>query len=1164
MRYIKNELRFSPTDLTKYLESEFSSWMDRWSLEKKIGRHNEVVPVSFSQLEIGRCEPDECDEEMEIIASKGIEHEKQFLESLESGNVVQIPSDRNSICATHDAMNSGAEIIFQAHLVHGQFGGYADFLMRVPGSSLLGDYHYEVVDTKLARTPKPYFIIQLCCYAELLEAIQGVRPAGFEVVLGDNERVRFDTDKYFYYYQSLKASFLDFHRDFDLGLSPHPGLERTFGQWSEFADLVLESSDHLSRVAKITRSQIKKLEAAGIESFTALATKEVGHVPNLADKTLRRTQQQARLQFESIGKDRPLYEIIQPSDDELRSGLQLLPPQSSSDVYFDMEGYPLVKGGLEYLFGATHFENNEIKFADWWAHDSKQEKQAFEQFVDWAHDRWRADRSMHIYHYAPYEVSTLKRLMGRYATKEGKVDDLLRNNVFIDLYAVTRQGVVLGTDSYSLKHVEKLYMDAREGEVTTSGGSIVAYHRWLESGQNQDWRNSDMLKEIRDYNEVDCVSTWKLAMWLRERQITHGIEYIEPESAGSYQEDDRARNSYNDDAVALADRLVAYVDQDPSIDSESRRVQLLHAWLLEFHWREAKPVFWRKHAMSEMTDVELIEDQSCLGGLRRIDSEPEKIKRSFDYRYRFEPNQQTKLSVGSKCLFSNLTQTTEITELDSNNGLLQLKLGPSAPPAPDMLSLIPDEYVSAKTIADAVYRYVSSWSDGNPFSQAIDDLMNRREPKLSGHSGGPLVDLAVPVAEATVELIRRMNRTSLCIQGPPGTGKTYTAAKAILALLQDGKKIAVTANGHKAILNVLREVNRQMQDLNVSFPVFKAGGSRQDACEAGCTWIGQSKQVIDKLNGEPCVVGGTAWVCSREELQGQFDYLFVDEAGQFSLANVVGAGGCSDNIVLVGDQMQLASPVQGSHPDESGKSALEYYLNGRATIPSHLGVLLDQTWRMHPELCRFVSDTIYESRLTSHPSTAKQEIHKKETGFSLISKSAGVQFLPVFHEGNSQGCPEEVEMVARLYDELLGTGYTDFHGNYFESLNPEDILVVAPFNLQVQMLQRRLEGQARVGTVDKFQGQQASVVIVSMCSSTIEDSPRGAEFLLNPNRLNVALSRAKSLAVVLGSPDLANAKCRSTKEMELVNLYCRIACQELMSATGTSRLSSNIFVNQTK
>ena len=850
------------------------------------------------------------------------------------------------------------------------------------------------------------------------------------------------------------------------------------------------------------------------------------------------------MQLDSIGKDRPLYDVIQPKDDEPRLGLQLLPPASPNDVFFDMEGYPLVDGGLEYLFGATYFEDGEIAFADWWAHDLTEEKKAFEDFIDWAHARWIADPSVHIYHYAAYEVSTVKRLMGKFATREDKVDDLLRNHVFVDLYTVTRQGIVLGTPSYSLKYVEHLYMDAREGEVTTSGGSIVAYHRWIESKESPDWKQSGILKEIRDYNEVDCVSTWKLADWLRSVQEGHGIEFVTPEVSEVTPERDRLRNSYNDDAVVLADRLIADIDSGAVADEGESRIQLLHAWLLEFHWREARPVFWRKHSMGEMTDIELIEEQSCLGALERTDVEPAKIKRSFGYQYRFEPTQATKLHAGSRCLFANnQSQRTEIIDLDQNAGTLQVKLGPSAPVPPSTLSLIPDEYVSAKPIADAVFRYVDAWASNRLMSPAIDDLLNRRPPSITGHKGGVLIDPKLPVSEATVELIRRMDQATLCVQGPPGTGKTYTAAKAIVQLLQDGKRIAVTSNGHKAVLNVLSEVQQQMAKLGVSHDVYKAGGSRTEAEEIGCTWIRQSKEVAQVLADAPCVVGGTAWVFSREELQGQFDYLLVDEAGQFTLANVVGTGCCADNIVLMGDQMQLASPVQGSHPGESGMSALEYYLDGSATVPPEYGVLLNQTWRMNPDLCGFVSDAIYESRLGSHPNTANQKVHAKETGVSLIAKSAGIQFLAALHEGNSQGSLEEVDLVARLFDELLESGYTDFEGKYHERLSVDDILVVAPFNHQVRMLQERLGPQARVGTVDKFQGQQAPVVIVSMCSSTIEDSPRGADFLLNPNRLNVAISRAKALAVVVGSPQIAEAKCNSIDDMELVNLYCRMLNQ---------------------
>ena len=1137
MQFINNEIRFSPSDLTKFMESGFASWMDRWFLEKKIGNHSQTVAHGFDNLGIEACEPDEMDAEMEIIASKGIEHEKKFLDSLPSNKVVEIPSNRHTIPATLEAMGSGAEVVFQAHLVHGQFGGYADFLMKVPGDSLLGDYHYEVADTKLARSPKPYFIIQLCCYADLLESIQGRRPTEFEVVLGTGERVRFDTAKYYFYYESLKSSFLKFHKEFDINEPPHPGKAKTFGRWAGFAEQVLEASNHLSQVAKITRSQIKKLESVGVTTTTQLGTQKIDNVPKLAESTLRTLQWQARMQLDSAGKDRPLFDVITPKGDGQRLGLELLPSSSPNDVFFDMEGYPLVDGGLEYLLGASHFEHGELKFSDWWAHEEQQERLAFEGFIDWAHARWQADPTMHIYHYAPYEVSTIKRLMGKYATREDKVDDLLRNQVFVDLYAVVRQGIVLGASSYSLKSVEKLYMDSREGEVTTSGGSIVAYHDWILSGQAEDWNESKILKEIRDYNEVDCVSTWKLTQWLRDVQSSNGIEFVPAiEPPAQSKELAAPRNSYNDDAVVLADRLIELAN-DQNMADDDRRLQLLHAWLLEFHWREARPVFWRKHSMSEMTDSELVDEQSCLGSLVRMDVEPEKIKRSLGYRYKFDA-QETKLHAGSRCLFANnIKQRTQIVDLDPVAGTVQIKLGPSVPDAPNEVNLIPDEYISAKRIADAVFRYVESWAGGFCISQAVDDLLNRRPPRISDHAGGAIVQSDAPLLDATIDTIQRLDHSTLCIQGPPGTGKTYTAAKAIVQLLRDGKSIAVTANGHKAILNVLKSVKEEIDTLDLPFEVFKVGGSADECDELDVNQI--DAKMVQDVADTPCVVGGTAWVFSREELAGQFDYLFVDEAGQFSLANVVGTGCCSANIVLFGDQMQLASPTQGAHPGESGLSALEYYLDGKPTIPSELGILLNQSWRMNPAICDFISDAIYESRLESHPKTANQRIVFDTSDTSVLRKSHGIQFVPTVHSGNTQCSEEEVEVIAKLYDDLLRSSHTDFDGVLHDSLTSDDILVVAPFNMQVRLLQERLGPAAKVGTVDKFQGQQAPVVIVSMCSSTLEEAPRGAQFLLNPNRLNVAISRAKALSIVVGNPEIAQAECSSIEEMELVNLYCR-------------------------
>ncbi|MEZ6097123.1 MAG: AAA domain-containing protein [Pirellulaceae bacterium] len=394
----------------------------------------------------------------------------------------------------------------------------------------------------------------------------------------------------------------------------------------------------------------------------------------------------------------------------------------------------------------------------------------------------------------------------------------------------------------------------------------------------------------------------------------------------------------------------------------------------------------------------------------------------------------------------------------------------------------------------------------------------------------------------TVDIIKRMDRTLLCIQGPPGTGKTYTTAHAIVELLKAGKRIGVTANSHKAVLNVLKSVKEILKTEKATFDVVKIGGESDDpVIEKHDIKFAQNSAAAETfVNEDSIVIGGTAWVFSRPGLQQKFDYLFVDEAGQFSLANVVATGCSAKNIVLVGDQMQLSQPTQGAHPGDSGKSALEYYLEGRQTIPEEKGVLLNTTWRMHPDICDYISNAFYESRLQSRAENSKQRIDWKSKRARFTSKSHGIEFVSVEHDGNTQGSEEEVEAVAKIYKQLLKQGFVDNQGKKHEKLSDEDILVVAPFNLQVRMLKEKLGRKARVGTVDKFQGQEAQVVIISMASSSLEESPRGTAFLLEPNRLNVAVSRARALAVVVANRQIMLPRYGTIRDMEFANRFCRL------------------------
>jgi uncharacterized protein len=1148
-------LRFSPTDLTVYLDSEFASWMDRWHAERRptivaSGNDNgkgSDPPRGFAGPfpAVPECQQDAEDPELRLVARKGDEHEKAFLQSLKQSGleVVEIPRDDTAVAATLAAMRGGAPIIFQGHLGRDGWAGYADFLARQVGPSTLGDHHYEVWDTKLARSPKPYFLVQLCAYADMLEHAQGVRPRFVEVVLGNGERRRFVTNQFFYYYRELSRAFLRYHENFDETKLPDPGLSTSHGRWSDYAEQLLSNLDHLSRVARITRGQIRKLEDGAIATMTQLSKTGETQVRGLAPDVLTRLRAQARLQLESRNKDRPLFEMVPPAAEDPRRGLALLPPDSANDVFFDLEGYPLIEGGLEYLFGAVHVADGKPQFVDWWAHDAIGEKQAFEQFIDWAFARWKQDPSMHIYHYAAYEVSAMRRLMGRYATRENEVDHFLRNGVFVDLYTVVRQGVLVGTPSYSLKDVERVYLPKRDGRVTTAGGSVVAYQRWLDEQGGVDGQRSKILAEIRDYNRVDCESLFHLANWLRTLQETAGIGHIAaPTGEAEDATDGDTSAKETPPAKALGARLLTEVVEGHVGDAERRRVQELLAWLLEFHWREAKPLFWRKFDRHDMTESELVEDLDCLGALQRTEKPRQPVKRSWDYEYRFDPDQDTKLHDGSDCFFAHdLNRTCTVTYFDAERGLLTIKLGPKVPEPPQRLSLIPDEYVRADVIANAVYRYVEAWAEGRVLSRAVDDLLHRRAPRVHGGRPGSLVGNAVALADV-VRVASNLDATTLSIQGPPGAGKTFTAAAIIVGLLKAKKRVGITATSHEAINNALRAVADASQESGFRAKLIKVGGNGEnDLFRSGrVTHLGGNGDAATALTPGPLVMGGTAWLFSREEMAEQFDYLIVDEAGQFSLANAVATGQASKNLILVGDQMQLAQPIQGSHPGESGMSALEYLLQDHATVPPELGVFLGTSWRMHPHICQFISEAVYDGRLQSHPDTQRQEVRCPAGTNGDMRRTSGIVHVEVEHQFNSQYSDEEVDAIELIVQQLLGRCVVGRDGNTHD-LTLDDILVVAPYNMQVRRLKQRLGPAARVGSVDKFQGQEAAVVIVSMCASSAEESPRGIDFLLNKNRMNVAVSRAKCLAIVVGSRSLMSARCATIAHMEMTNLYCWLA-----------------------
>lgn len=1133
MQIIDKNILFSPSDLITFLDSQFASHMERSLLEDQ----------SFFDL------MDPRDPMLQNLQTKGYEHESTFLNSLieEGKNVLEIKNSKYElmISQTKSAMSSGVDVIAQACLQLDNFIGITDFLIKVPGKSNLGEYQYEVWDTKLSKKMKPYFAIQLCCYAEMLEKYQGLKPEKVAIVLGNKKVIHIKTDDYFSYYRMLKSSFLSFHKSWDKNKIPDPAESKFHGRWSQYAKQILEKRRHLSLIANITQTQIKRLEAAGIFTIDGVANIKLRSIPKISDDILEKIKSQAEMQILSENKDKPSY-IILPHDTERNLGLSLLPPHSNFDIFFDIEGFPHVEGGLEYLWGATFFDQEgERQFKDFWGHNQEQERQAFTDFIDWAFSLWKKDPTMHIYHYGSYEVTALRRLMGSYGIREYEVDTLLRNEVFVDLYNIVRHSVVIGEPSYSIKNVEHIYRDNRQTKVSSGGDSILIYEEWRNNPDGLTWQKSKILKAIRDYNIDDCNSTQELTEWLRSEQQSHEIFFyktVDEEPKEEIFEEEKS-------IIELREKLLNLALNGE--DEKKQNVLKNLAWLLEFHKRENKPTWWRLYDRLGLTEIDLHDDMDCLVGLVRTKREPFLHKpraRNQSYEYSFDINQPFKGQSKSFYVLGEEGLKLNTVSLDPDEGKICLQ---SKEAPPNRVTLVPDQFVNPSPIPNAILQVVEHIIKNNFPTCAINDFLFRQEPRFLSGAKNPILEQDLSPKDFTNSIIQATNELDnsyLCIQGPPGAGKTFTARNVICDLIAKGKRIGISSNSHKAIINLMDGVADNLLENKIDGTLIKIGGNDDEV-------IFEKKNVFFKRDARACgaeinnsslCIGGTAWLfcnslLTEEEGTKKFDYLFVDEAGQVSIANLVGMSRVAKNIILMGDQMQLGQPTQGSHPDESGNSILDYLLQGRSTISPEMGIFLPKTYRMHPDVCQLVSKQVYDGRLISADSTHK---HVIDIPPDILPLKSGIHFVPVNHEGNTQGSIEEVDIIKQLAERLINLEYwPNKTGEDTRKINWSDMLFVAPYNYQVNLLRASLNIEARIGSVDKFQGQEAPIVFVSMCASNALESPRGIEFLFSKHRLNVALSRAQSLVVVVGSPNLARTPVNNLRQMELVNFYAEIINQ---------------------
>ncbi len=1159
MQRVDGRLVYSATDLVGYLECRHLAKLERAAAEGHLERPVRSDPV------------------LDRIQQRGIEHEQRFLDSLrgEGLRVVEVerdddlPYEERRIRGRDEtlaAMREGADVIFQAVLFDGRRFGYADFLRRVEAPSDLGPWSYEVWDTKLARHATAAAVLQLCLYSGMVAELQGVPPQEMHLALGGvrRETVSFRVAEYAAYYRLVAREFERFLGADDVypvERTPEPVEHCGACRWSERCRKQWRAEDDLSLVADLSSRQRRALRAIGVTTRTALA-EPAQPLPDRLDgagrEALTRIAAQANIQVRGERLKQAISERIPPPRDREgkllpNQGLLMLPEPSPGDLFFDIEGDPFFESdevdGIDYLFGVIEpgcpDESGRPTFHAFWSIEggtvtTGAERRAFEAFIDLVSARLESDPNLHIYHYAPYEPTAVKRLAGRYGTREEEVDALLRGGVFVDLYRAVRQGIRASVESYSIKQLEPLYGFIRSVELRDANTSIVEFETWLEL-EREDARD-DLLAEIKAYNRDDCVSTLHLRDWLEGQRAELVRELGDPPRPTVPAPEEREDSEEQQAVNALVDALCAGLPERIEGLTRDERGRWLLAQLLNWHRREGKAFWWRYfHLVEELTDAERREEPDAIGELTFQESwpDPRPKARSTIYRFRFPP-QDHAIREGDR---PHDPETGEaagtVAFIDDGEGLIDLRRGSTQPP-PTPTSLVPFDLVRAKPKPESLQR-LARWvlehgcGGAGPYGAAL-DLLTRRSPRLGQEEGTPLLREGEDAQDAARRLVAAMDHSYLAIQGPPGSGKSTVGAEMIVDLVAAGKRIGVTANSHKVIGELLAKVASAAADRGVVVAIGQLPRSNEKPTYPGAEHLKNNAAARAQLaEGSLDVVGGTTWLWAREDMVESVDVLFVDEAGQMSLADALAAAVSASSLVLLGDPQQLDQPLQGAHPPGAERSALAHVLHGGRVMPDHVGLFLDGTWRLHPEICAYTSEVFYEGRLHSHPGRDRLDLK----GVPPLS-GTGIRFLPVQHTGQSSEAPEEAEELAARVGALLG-GSPTFHNaeGSTHALDDSDVLVITPYNAQVKAIRHALPG-FRIGTVDKFQGQEAPISIYSMATSSADEAPRGMEFLYSLNRLNVATSRAQCLAVVIASPALLRVRCRTPREMRLANALARL------------------------
>ncbi len=1003
------ELRFSPSDLTEYLACAHASAMSRAAARGE--RAKAYVGSEYANL----------------IFAKGDQHEAAYLARLRAGGreVVEVGrsgSFETAAARTAELMRTGAGVIYQGAFVVGAWRGLADFVERIDEPSGQLGWSYEVVDTKLARAhARPSHVLQLCFYSEGVENVQGSAPPLAHLELGSGLRETIRLREVAPYFRRARAAFeAAVHSDHPT--SPYPCEHCGFCAFRRECEAWWLAEDHLTRVASISRSQVDLLTAGGVRTRGRLATlPPATPIADLRPATLANLHQQARLQVEADSAPALPYELLAL---EAERGFARLPDPSPGDVMFDLEGDPLWTPSREltFLFGLLLAEADGWRYEPVWAHTIADERTAFQRVIDLIGERLATYPDMHVYHYSPAEPGALQRLMADHATRELEVDDLLRRKVMVDLLTVVRQAMRVGVESYGLKQIEHLAGFRREADMGSGADAVLGYERWVESDDAAE------LDAIARYNDEDCRATLALRDWLVS---------IRPPGAGRL--DPVPGRDLAADVVEAANAREA-LRLELVTGEEHGSVRWLAGELLEYHRREARPGWWRWFALLDMDGEELIADAEAIGGLEPTGPPVPRPNKVFEVPLRFPP-QQHKLEAGS-LVDPDTEKAITVSEID-NDACTAVVRAQRFKDEPPPRALVPLGPIRNEVHRDALMRLATAVRDSHDRYAALREVLAASPPRFVDRPADTPIQ-TTDLAEQQA-LARALDRSYLLVQGPPGTGKTYTGARLIVDLIDRGHRVGVTALSHRAINNLLDEVENAADERGAHFRGARKAADHPAGRVPDGGRIENVEKNVECLDPEFRLVAGTTWLFAPEEFDDTLDYLVIDEAGQLSLADALAAGTAARNLILLGDPLQLPQVSQATHPQGTNASILQHLLGIHATVPEDRGVFLTETWRMHPDVCRFISDEVYEGRLSSHPSCALQ----------TTSAGTGIRYLPVEHRGNGSQSPEEAERVRAQIAELVGTPMTDQQGRT-RPLTAADIMVVSPYNAQVRLLRQRL------------------------------------------------------------------------------------------------------------